>query len=212
MTAAARNHRHSIADLRGAGIGAGRGYGNLDAPVGSGVRDWFKDYLQWMTHSQKGLDEKKSGNNHATWWPRRSRRMPATSATAPRRTKSGIIIGRICSDEIQPDAVPARRGSYAIAELLDIQPGRVRGGLPAAQVNGVDLWGCDAGDRLSDAVRADPETWRKQQIALSRKTASCSGACGRRHEVAEADGNVSLIASRAELSVVLFIDLIAKNQ
>ena len=33
-----------------------------------GVEKWFSDYLHWMTTSPKGLDEKKSGNNHATWW------------------------------------------------------------------------------------------------------------------------------------------------
>jgi len=43
--------------------------GLLDAKVVDGVDRWFADYLHWMTTSQKGLDEKKSGNNHATWWP-----------------------------------------------------------------------------------------------------------------------------------------------
>jgi hypothetical protein len=42
--------------------------GMLDAKLADGVRRWFADYMRWMNTSQKGLDEKKSGNNHATWW------------------------------------------------------------------------------------------------------------------------------------------------
>ena len=43
--------------------------GMLDAKVGDGVRRWFADYMTWMNTSQKGLDEKKSGNNHANLMP-----------------------------------------------------------------------------------------------------------------------------------------------
>ena len=43
--------------------------GMLDAKVGNGVRRWFADYMTWMNTSQKGLDEKKSGNNHANLMP-----------------------------------------------------------------------------------------------------------------------------------------------
>jgi hypothetical protein len=42
--------------------------GMLDARIGRGVRDWFAEFTKWMTTSKKGLDEKKSGNNHSTWW------------------------------------------------------------------------------------------------------------------------------------------------
>jgi hypothetical protein len=33
-----------------------------------GVKQWFRDYTRWLTTSAKGLDEKKNGNNHSTWW------------------------------------------------------------------------------------------------------------------------------------------------
>jgi len=42
--------------------------GMLGRALGDGVRQWYADFLKWMTTSKKGLDEKKSGNNHATWW------------------------------------------------------------------------------------------------------------------------------------------------
>ena len=42
--------------------------GKLDESLKDGLRQWYLDFLRWMTTSEKGLDEKKSGNNHATWW------------------------------------------------------------------------------------------------------------------------------------------------
>ncbi|SPE43576.1 conserved hypothetical protein [Candidatus Sulfopaludibacter sp. SbA3] len=42
--------------------------GGLDASTAQGVREWFAAFAKWMTTSKKGLEEKKSGNNHATWW------------------------------------------------------------------------------------------------------------------------------------------------
>jgi len=33
-----------------------------------GVRKWFEEYLHWLTTSKNATDEKKSGNNHASWW------------------------------------------------------------------------------------------------------------------------------------------------
>jgi hypothetical protein len=32
------------------------------------TRQWFIDYLHWMTTSKNGLDEKKAANNHGTCW------------------------------------------------------------------------------------------------------------------------------------------------
>ena len=33
-----------------------------------GVKQWFADYVTWMTTSQHGLDEKAAKNNHGTCW------------------------------------------------------------------------------------------------------------------------------------------------
>ena len=32
------------------------------------VIQWFKDYLQWMTTSKNGIDEREAKNNHGTCW------------------------------------------------------------------------------------------------------------------------------------------------
>jgi hypothetical protein len=34
----------------------------------AGVKQWFADYLQWMTTHQYGLDEREAKNNHGTCW------------------------------------------------------------------------------------------------------------------------------------------------
>jgi Alginate lyase len=33
-----------------------------------GINQWFKDYLQWMTTSKNGLEEREAKNNHGTCW------------------------------------------------------------------------------------------------------------------------------------------------
>lgn len=71
------------------GITAGRGIGIIDTihlvevvraiPVieeagalsqseSAGLRKWFADYLQWMTTSKNGQDERDAKNNHGTCW------------------------------------------------------------------------------------------------------------------------------------------------
>lgn len=42
--------------------------GAWDAKDQAAVRKWFEEYLHWCTLSQNGIDEKTSGDNHASWW------------------------------------------------------------------------------------------------------------------------------------------------
>jgi hypothetical protein len=32
------------------------------------VKKWFKEYLFWLTTSEKGMGERNHGNNHSNWW------------------------------------------------------------------------------------------------------------------------------------------------
>jgi hypothetical protein len=32
------------------------------------LREWFRDFLNWMTESQRGEDEREAENNHGTWY------------------------------------------------------------------------------------------------------------------------------------------------
>ncbi len=40
----------------------------LSAVESDGVKKWFADYLNWMTTSKNGQDERDAKNNHGTWW------------------------------------------------------------------------------------------------------------------------------------------------
>ena len=66
---------------RGAGIVDGRYFiraiqgmeflaqtGSWDPKDQAAVKRWFQDYLHWLTTSDNANSEKRSGNNHATWW------------------------------------------------------------------------------------------------------------------------------------------------
>jgi Alginate lyase len=45
-----------------------RGSPALDAASDRAIRDWFSEYLTWMTTHQYGLDEREAKNNHGTCW------------------------------------------------------------------------------------------------------------------------------------------------
>src|SRR5581483_9184957 len=116
--------------------------GGLDAAVAQGVRDWFTSFTKWRTTSKKGLSEKKSGNNHATWW---------TVQVAAYSSFTGDAANlAMCWDhyrsylvptEIQPDGScpreEARTNSLSYSSMnLDAFANLCR----LAQLNGVDLW------------------------------------------------------------------------
>lgn len=42
--------------------------GGIGRRVQDGVRRWFADYLQWMTTSKNGIEERQAKNNHGTCW------------------------------------------------------------------------------------------------------------------------------------------------
>ena len=41
---------------------------SLSEEDGKAIRNWFAEYLLWMTTHQYGIDERETKNNHATWW------------------------------------------------------------------------------------------------------------------------------------------------
>ena len=40
----------------------------LSITESGGIKQWFKDYLQWMTTSKNGIEEREAKNNHGTCW------------------------------------------------------------------------------------------------------------------------------------------------
>src|SRR2546426_352390 len=42
--------------------------GALSQPELTSIKQWFKDYVQWMTTSKNGIDERDAKNNHGSCW------------------------------------------------------------------------------------------------------------------------------------------------
>jgi hypothetical protein len=116
--------------------------GGLDAAVVAVVRQWFADYLQWMTTSQYGKDEKESGNNHATWWTAQAASFALfTGNTAAQAMCWSHYRDYLVPTEIEPDGScpreEERTDSLSYSSMnLDAFATVCR----LAQINGVDLW------------------------------------------------------------------------
>jgi alginate lyase len=70
----------------------------------AGLKKWFADYLNWMTTSKNGTDERDSKNNHTTCWHAQAAQFAAYSGNAEvtefcrKRFKEVIVPGQIASD------------------------------------------------------------------------------------------------------------------
>jgi hypothetical protein len=149
--------------------------GMLDAKLSDGVRQWFADYLKWMTTSKKGLDEKKSGNNHATWWTAQAAAYATlTGNESVKKMAWGHYRDYLVPTEIRPDGScpreEARTNSLGYSTMnLDAFATLCR----IAQSNGVDLWHYRApgAGSVETAFRyllpfvQHPDTWKKEQIS-----------------------------------------------
>lgn len=149
--------------------------GKFDKDVAAGVRRWFADYLRWMTTSPKGLDEKKAGNNHATWWTAQVAAFAtllgdkATQALAWERFRTHLIPTQVRLDGSCP-AEEARTKSLSYSVMnLDGYSVICR----LAQMNGIDLWrwkaatgaGIEKSFYYVKPYVLQPKLWKKQQIA-----------------------------------------------
>jgi Alginate lyase len=151
--------------------------GMLNPSTGAGVRAWYADFMKWMTTSQKGLDEKKSGNNHATWWTAQVAAYAALTGNAAAQAMAWEHYRTVLvPGEIQPNGSCPREEertnslSYS-AMNLDAFSVICR----IAQVNSVspDLWSYRTPKGIGVAAAFDyltpyivhPETWKKQQIS-----------------------------------------------
>ena len=147
--------------------------GKLDAALSAGLRRWFADYLRWMTTSEKGLDEKKSGNNHATWWTAQAAAYASYLNDAAAQQMAWEHYRSVLVRQIQPDGScpreEARTRSLSYSAFnLDAFSVLCR----IAEVGGVDLWrfhtplgvGLDKAIAYLTPFIVEPKTWRKQQI------------------------------------------------
>ncbi len=142
--------------------------GGLDASVAEGVREWFTAFAKWMTTSKKGLEEKSSGNNHATWWTAQVAAYSCfTGDAANLQMCWSHYRDYLVPTEIQPDGScpreEARTDSLGYSSMnLDAFSVICR----LAQVNGVALWSQvqKSFNYLLPYV-LQPATWKKEQIS-----------------------------------------------
>jgi hypothetical protein len=149
--------------------------GMLEAKLAEGVRRWFAGYMTWMNTSQKGLDEKKSGNNHATWW---TAQVAAYATLVGDQAMKSMAWehyrGYLVPTEVEADGScpreEARTQSLSYSAMnLDAFAVLCR----IADVNGVSLWsyrtpqGMGIGKSFQYLMPyvAHPEKWVKPQIA-----------------------------------------------
>lgn len=145
-----------------------------DAAAGAGLRKWFAAYTEWLTGSAKGLAEKKTGNNHSTWW---AVQVAAYAGfTGDRKMQEMVwnhyrevmVPGQFRPDGGAPREEARTRSLSYSAMNLDAFTLLCR----MAGIAGTDLWRYRApnGAALERAVAylapyvAQPEKWRLPQI------------------------------------------------
>jgi len=174
---------------RGAGIIDGRAFiraiqgmeflaqtGSWDPKEQAAVRKWFQEYLTWLTTSDNGINEKRSGNNHATWW---TAQVAAISTfvdnEAQQKAAFNYYRDRIFPRQIKVDGSAPReeartKGLWYSAFNLEAMTIICR----IAQVRGIDLWTTVHARGDANIVTAidyllpyfsDPKKWTKDQIS-----------------------------------------------
>jgi hypothetical protein len=148
--------------------------GGLDAGIAAGVRQWFGEYLKWLTTSEKGNDEKNSGNNHATWWTAQSATYAAfTGDAAARRMCWEHYRTYLVPTEIQPDgSCPREEARTQSLSYSSMNLDAFSTICHLAQMDGVDLWHFRTGKGIGvekafaylTPYMAQPDRWKKEQI------------------------------------------------
>ncbi|MBV9082633.1 MAG: alginate lyase family protein [Acidobacteriaceae bacterium] len=148
--------------------------GAIDPALARELRQWSATFVQWMTTSSKGLAEKRSGNNHSTWWTAQvAAHAVFTGDRALQQLAWDYYGNYLVPTEIRPDGScpreEARTKSLSYSSMnLDAFATICR----LAQVAGVDLWhfktaqgiGVERAFHYLAPFVSHPDTWRKQQI------------------------------------------------
>jgi hypothetical protein len=177
-----------VNDGRGAGIIDGRVLiravqgmeflaetGNWDLKEQAAVRRWFEEYLHWLTDSNNAEDEKRSGNNHASWWTAQVAAIASfvdnqvVQKMAFNYYRDQIFPRQIRSDGSAPREESRTRSLWYSAFNLEAFVTICR----IAQVHGVELWQVRAQKDATIATvidylqpyLTDPHKWRREQIA-----------------------------------------------
>lgn len=147
---------------------------NWDPKDQVGVRKWFEDYLHWLLTSKNAIDEKKSGNSHASWWAAQV----ATIGTfigdnAAQQTAFTFYREQLLPHQIQRNGSAPReeaRPRSLRASIFNLEAYAVI--CRIAQIHGTaNLWSVHGrgGTTISTAIDylipflVDPKKWSKEQ-------------------------------------------------
>jgi hypothetical protein len=139
------------------------------------VREWFAEYLRWLTHGKFGNDEKRSGNNHASWWTAQVAAIAtftgdnATAQMAFAFYRDSIFPAQIRKDGSAPREEARTRSLYYSSFNAEAFSMVCR----IAQVRGIDLWTAHTKDGATLSTVIDyltpylkePNRWRREQIS-----------------------------------------------
>jgi len=148
--------------------------GAWDPKDQAAVRKWFEEYLRWLNLSQNGIDEKNSGNNHASWWTAQV----AAAASFVEDDKIQQMAFKYYSDRIFPRQIKPD-GSAPREEARTRSLSYSAFNLEAftvicriAQVHNINLWIVPGRNNVTIGAvidylapfLADPRKWNKDQF------------------------------------------------
>ncbi|MFB3903326.1 MAG: alginate lyase family protein [Acidobacteriota bacterium] len=148
--------------------------GRWQAEDSAPVRAWFRDYLSWLTSSPKGTAEKRSRNNHSTWWTAQAASYALfVEDLETYDTTVCWFRETLVPNQIQPDGSCPRE--EARTRSLSYSAMNLNGFAllcRLAEIKGQDLWNFKGpgGSSVVVAIRylfpfiKDPGQWKKQQI------------------------------------------------
>ena len=138
------------------------------------VRNWFVDYLHWLLTSKNAADEKKSGDNHASWWAVQVAAVGSFVGDSKAcQTAFNFYRDRLLPRQIRPNGSAPReeiRARSLRLSALNLEAYAMI--CRIAQVRGAaDLWNIRArsGATIGTAIDylspylVDPKKWSKEQ-------------------------------------------------
>jgi hypothetical protein len=149
--------------------------GKINPVIAAPLRQWFSQFLIWMTSSDKGKAEGKSGNNHATWW---TAQVAAYALFAGDHGALDLAWERyrtyLVPDEIQPNGSCPREEARTNSLGYSVMNADGFATLcRIAQSSGVNLWSfkTPSGVSYEKVVRylepfvLHPDQWKGKQIS-----------------------------------------------
>jgi Alginate lyase len=146
--------------------------GAWDSREQSAVRKWFEDYLHWLTQSRNGMEERRSGDDHSSWWTAQVAAVASfVGDDAAARMAFDFYRDRIFPRQIRPDGSAPREEARATPWFSVFNLEAYTMVCRIAEVQGVDLWSVRGknGATLGTVIDylkphlLDPRQWSREQ-------------------------------------------------